>query len=78
MPGAGFRVAFRARKREMPARYSRLPPGLTRLTHDRGPRFRRRDGRHLAVTIGNLFDLPGFALAEQLRSYLGEVIATEF
>jgi hypothetical protein len=52
MPGAGFRVAFRARKREMSARYPCLPLGLTRLTHDRGPHSRRRGGRHQAFFDG--------------------------
>jgi hypothetical protein len=66
MPGAGFRVAFRAPKGEMSARYPCLPLGLTRLTHDRGPRSRRQGRRHQAVKIGNLFDLSGSTNAEQL------------
>jgi hypothetical protein len=45
------------------------------LTHDRGPRPRRRGNRYQPVKIGNLFDLPDFALAEQLRLPRGSELA---
>jgi hypothetical protein len=37
----------------MPARCTGLPVSLTRLTHDRGLRSRRQDGRRQQANIGN-------------------------